>query len=370
MTEKFKDYAQYKTQSGTPLVDAIAAWTTSETFLASLLTLAQHRLDFKNSLSGANGAMTHCPTLTNGVDPPKSAADLGPAEKDKATKILAEITKLNTARKELPACPILQVDSREPKDFDDKAFLDKLGAYTDELAPFVKAQCDDAAAVATNKKLFPQWDAFCTGLQKSAHAAAQYRSNVSAAQAAGKGHTQAEQQILKDFETEIGKIRIENPTNAAGTVHPGYAENASLYISADVGFMTPVFPSTGEVAIAPFVGANFYFGPVDKDEPLDWTRGFEARKRLALTAGLAFSLKDSAGTVKGALSAGAPFVGGGIRLSDYLRFVGGGVFVLQKDANPLITNERVRVLPYLGASVDLDVAGTIKTMFSTGQSSL
>lgn len=167
-------------------------------------------------------------------------------------------------------------------------------------------------------------------------------------------------------------VRVEARPSGGTTPVPSYTERAGLYISGDVGVMMPIFPATGEIGFAPLVGASFYLVPVDKDEPLKCagTPDCDFWKRFALTGGIAINVRDSAGTVKGVIGDTGLFVGAGLRVTDYLRLGGGAVFVTQKSQNPLLPGEPVRAAPYVAASVDIDVAGTVKDIYTKGRSAL
>ena len=122
--------------------------------------------------------------------------------------------------------------------------------------------------------------------------------------------------------------------------------------------------------MTPYVGANIYFRPVNKDAPLSLVDSFG--RRFALTFGITLNSIEQQGDGGAALPAGAKtrfdllqnnrslLLGAGFRVSQSLRLSGGALVLKEKDPNPLISKQSVATVPYVSFSLDFDVASALK----------
>lgn len=149
-----------------------------------------------------------------------------------------------------------------------------------------------------------------------------------------------------------------------------FTERGSWYFSADLGVLAVFFYQedqnknwghTGGTDLATYVGVNMYFAPVDKDIPLRDDDGI--LRRMSLTFGYSINpIQDDSSSLEGILNKNALITGLGFRITDYLRITPGIVILKQKHKNPFVDNSYPVVSPFIGASIDVDMIGTIKKL--------
>jgi hypothetical protein len=138
-------------------------------------------------------------------------------------------------------------------------------------------------------------------------------------------------------------------TSTLGT----YDTFANYHVAADAGF---AYVPGLETAV-PYVGANFYFRPVNRDAPLRSKGGFG--RRFSINLGVSNSVARS-GRRSDLFSSQSLIVGAGYRLTDIFR-AGVGVVVFQReDPNPLISHKRLAASPYAALSFDFSLAKSLK----------
>jgi hypothetical protein len=121
------------------------------------------------------------------------------------------------------------------------------------------------------------------------------------------------------------------------------------YIGADIGIAYVFDLRKG----FPYFGANFYRIPVNKDEKRvkDEKDPQYFWKRASLLVGFTTGIDGT----KSLLGPGNLMLGAGWRFSRYVKASGGAVGFKQKDANPLVDKEHVKVKPFVSISVDADL---------------
>src|SRR5262249_45263602 len=155
----------------------------------------------------------------------------------------------------------------------------------------------------------------------------------------------------------VDVIEVDGDTTAT------WDTRARSYVSADVG----VAWSRPIDSFFFYVGANFYFGPVNKKAPLRWSDPGNFRKRVALMAAIPINafdetqtvntLSSSGVTLKGVLGDRPILLGAGLRLNDLVRASGGAVFFRVQNPNPLIATDRVDYSWFVAFSIDWDLRG-------------
>lgn len=126
-----------------------------------------------------------------------------------------------------------------------------------------------------------------------------------------------------------------------------YDTFVNWYISADAGFAY----APGIETTVPYLGANVYFRPINKDAPLRLKGGI--KRRASFTIGMtATSVADPNKTRQDLFGNQSLVIGGGFRVTDALR-VGGGALVYEKVDS---TNTVVATAPYISISFDWNVA--------------
>lgn len=123
---------------------------------------------------------------------------------------------------------------------------------------------------------------------------------------------------------------------------------SAWYVSADAGF---AYAQEIESTV-PYLGANIYFRPINKDAPLRMKGGL--KRRVSATLGLTVSSIADANkaTRQDLFNTQSLIIGGGFRVTDALR-VGGGALVYKKKSG---TDSVLAAAPYLSISFDWNVA--------------
>ncbi|MEO8256704.1 MAG: hypothetical protein ABI868_05085 [Acidobacteriota bacterium] len=151
-----------------------------------------------------------------------------------------------------------------------------------------------------------------------------------------------------------------------GTTVADFRTAQNWYISMDAGFAYAFRIGT----LTPYVGANIYFRPVNKDAPLRLVDSFG--RRFAFTFGITLSSIEEESVNDTALVRASRtrfdlmnmhrslLLGVGFRVTQSLRLSGGALVLKEKDPNPLITTIATAAVPYIAFSLDFDVATGLK----------
>ena len=138
------------------------------------------------------------------------------------------------------------------------------------------------------------------------------------------------------------------------------AGNASTrrpwYVSADSGIA--VAPALGEVF--PYIGTTMFFRPVNKAVP---PTSFGTR--FSVLFGLTWTDNVLKTGQREALFADdtTMLLGGGLRLTEWLRLTVGGLIFKAPDPNPLIDKTRLKMTPFVSMSADIDAGDVLKGLF-------
>lgn len=169
-------------------------------------------------------------------------------------------------------------------------------------------------------------------------------------------------QVVQRLDAQIEKVAraidewLVDHYDVVATTTAGFEARFHWYVSADLGIgVAPEIDS-----IFGYVGMNVYFRPVNKKAPL---HGLDFWRRFAVTVGVgsdALTGNDRSGVFRDR----PVLLGGGFRINDHIRLSVGGQFIKEDDPNPLITRKTLAVTPYVSASIDYDLANTLKSFFS------
>ena len=124
-----------------------------------------------------------------------------------------------------------------------------------------------------------------------------------------------------------------------------------LYVSLDLGLLYGFEVDRGAL----HAGMNVYLAPVNKDAPL---RGAALRKRLSVTVGLTLTDMRQEDDERFENLIGDRWnvlVGMGLRVTGSLRLGAGALLLLKNDPNPLVLDRSLAAVPYVTASLDVDV---------------
>lgn len=144
------------------------------------------------------------------------------------------------------------------------------------------------------------------------------------------------------------------------TTISSFETRARQYVTADVGLA--YLPGLGEVA--PYFGANFYPGALNKRVPLSVAKPREL-DLWSITVGVTASSlarKDVREDLFGSLSL---LVGAGRRITDPLRLTGGVVVYRELDVNPLVDHTSLAASPFLSLSFDFDAKSALGRLGDT-----
>jgi hypothetical protein len=179
-----------------------------------------------------------------------------------------------------------------------------------------------------------------------------------------KGRLDNRAQRVTDLAASLQALLLEVLTVRASTV-ASYETRATWYVGADLG--TALAWDLEEAFT--YGGANIYFRPVNKKAHLSWDdwrpgqRWTEFRKRFSVMIGLPQDEIEIENT-EPLIQDRPVLLAAGIRLTDFLRFTFAGALIFkEKDPNPLVDDERLAWSPFVGLSIDWNIAGTFRTMF-------
>jgi hypothetical protein len=171
-------------------------------------------------------------------------------------------------------------------------------------------------------------------------------------------------QLIADLAASLQALLLEVVTVRASTV-ASYETRATWYVGADLG--TALAWDLEEAFT--YGGANIYFRPVNKKAHLSWDdwrpgqRWTEFRKRFSVMIGLPQDEIEIENT-EPLVQKRPVLVAAGVRLTDFLRFTFAGALIFKEtDPNPLVDDERLAWSPFVGLSIDWNIAGTFRTMF-------
>jgi hypothetical protein len=167
---------------------------------------------------------------------------------------------------------------------------------------------------------------------------------------------------------------IRNLFVVFGTTITDAKTNSNVYIAMDAGILYGF-----RIGVAtPYIGANIYFRPVNKDA--SFADADSPGRRLSLTFGITTqSIEEDQGSVAAADKTRFDLVTGnkslvlglGARVTRTLRLSGGVLAFKERDPNPLIAKRSVAVVPYMSFSLDIDIAkglsGDLGGMFGGGK---
>jgi hypothetical protein len=151
--------------------------------------------------------------------------------------------------------------------------------------------------------------------------------------------------MLGDLETAATGVVVREGATLAGSTAAG------LYVSLDLGLLYGFEVDRGAL----YAGLNVYLAPVNKDAPL---RGAALRKRLSVTVGLTLTDMRQEDDDRFENLIGDRWnvlVGMGLRVTGSLRLGAGALLLLKNDPNPLVLDRSLGAVPYVTASLDVDL---------------
>jgi hypothetical protein len=159
--------------------------------------------------------------------------------------------------------------------------------------------------------------------------------------------------MLSDLDAEAAGVVVRERLTARGSTAAG------LYASLDLGLLYGFEVDGG----AAYAALSVSLAPVNKGAPL---RGASLRKRLSLILGLTLTdmRQEDDQRFENLIGERWNVVAGmGLRVTGSLRVGAGALLLLKNDPNPLVTERTLGAVPYLAASLDVDVG----RLFGGGQ---
>ncbi|QMU30520.1 hypothetical protein [Adhaeribacter radiodurans] len=149
-----------------------------------------------------------------------------------------------------------------------------------------------------------------------------------------------------------------------------FQARAKYYFSADLG--VAVLPQINKAS--PYLGTNIYFAPVNKEKPLkwnnpckisfeEWSRNFG--RRASILIGISMTSLAEPEQRTDLIGSFNLLTGGGIRIADAVRINGGVIWYEKMNANPLMSNSRIKASPFASLSFDIDVRTVFNKLFNT-----
>ncbi|WP_433931456.1 hypothetical protein AB3662_44595 [Sorangium cellulosum] len=162
--------------------------------------------------------------------------------------------------------------------------------------------------------------------------------------------------VRHDIEQNVGTLATSFKLGRAKTADVGNIASLDFGVAAAV-------PSGGDEVklwLVPYLGVNIYFTPVDRTISIDQIVGPRFRQRFSLTFGYTLTSPTLPGrTLKNFFLDRYPVVGGGYRMSNYMRATAGAILYQLADKNPASTNTHLRAAPFGGFSLDGDIIDII-----------
>ena len=138
-----------------------------------------------------------------------------------------------------------------------------------------------------------------------------------------------------------------------GTSILEFQSRAKSYVGADIGLVSA--PWIDEVA--PYFGANFYCGAVNKRVPLRYAGRF--CDRFAIMVGLTGQSLAEEGEREDLFSSYSLLAGGGFRITDALRLSGGAAFLRNVSGDSDSPSTPVTATPFISLSFDIDARSAL-----------
>lgn len=149
------------------------------------------------------------------------------------------------------------------------------------------------------------------------------------------------------------RVAAENDVSLVGTSISNFETRARQYVTADLG--VAYAPGLGEAA--PYFGANFYLGALNKRVPITFTR--RELDRWALTIGVTATSLARKNVRDDLFSSYSLLLGAGRRMTDAVRLTGGAVVYRDRDDNPLVDDTSPALSPFVSLSFDFDARGAL-----------
>jgi hypothetical protein len=151
------------------------------------------------------------------------------------------------------------------------------------------------------------------------------------------------------------KVTAEVQVPIVATSISNFETRARQYVTADVGMAYA--PGLGEAA--PYFGANFYLGALNKRVPISLTYPRRELDRWALTVGVTATSLAKKDVRDDLFASYSLLLGAGRRMTDAIRLTGGAIVYRDRDDNPLLDRTLVALSPFMSLSFDFDARAAL-----------
>ena len=166
----------------------------------------------------------------------------------------------------------------------------------------------------------------------------------------------AEKKKEKEIRTAIVKAGyFLEPTIITGSSNIfDFKTRSKLQITPDFGYVVYGFQK-GFTSFTPYLGFQINFRTLDKNIPWGVYPNKTLWHRLSFMTGWTLAGVAKQGKRENFFTSSSLLTGLGFKLTNAIKLTGGAMWFYGDDPNPLIDNRRLRMTPYAGLSVDLDV---------------
>lgn len=174
---------------------------------------------------------------------------------------------------------------------------------------------------------------------------------------------------LEDLYYKQFDLKQSIPVSTASSQILELASSAKFRIVPEFGLVT-ILKTEGGFGfqdLVPYLGFNINFRSIDKDIPMRFVRYKTWRHYVSFVGGITLRSLAVQGKREDFFGNSSFLTGLGLRLNNYIKLTGGTVWFKATDPNPVSSNKPVRVLPYAGISLDLelrDLFGGVAKIFT------
>jgi len=133
-----------------------------------------------------------------------------------------------------------------------------------------------------------------------------------------------------------------------------FKTRSKLQITPDFGYVVYGFQKNF-TSFTPYLGFQINFRTLDKNIPWGIYPNKTIWHRLSFMTGWTLAGVAKQGKRENFFSSSSLLTGLGFKLTNAIKLTGGTMWFYGDDPNPLVDNRKLRMTPYAGISVDLDV---------------
>jgi hypothetical protein len=172
-----------------------------------------------------------------------------------------------------------------------------------------------------------------------------------------------EKKLNDYYDTVLNELLIKYVT-ISSSVHPTYfsslTKRAKLFYTLDLGYLYSFYLND----LYPTLTVSFSLRPINKDVPIENYKGWDKFwVRTNVFLGTTLSSVEEEGRRKGFWNDKAIIIGAGFKVLPFVKIGAGAMAFYRSDKNPAISDDHFFISPFFNASIDIDVAKTLKNAF-------